>query len=146
MSGGELSSVSYKKGNYMRYTLWSLAAICIGLLIYTFITTLNSDISANIPEGYRFSVTENYANDPNIRTSYYVYEDRILVEKESYDDHGLNRSLVMYDGVDTKNLSYDSSQDAEDCDETNSCKARTKALTSIRKLISRKTGREYVGL
>lgn len=111
-----------------------------------FISTMNGGISAHIPEGYRFAITENYDENSNIRTSYYVYDDRVLIEKESYDNNGLNRAMIMYEGIDTKKISFDPDSDAEDCEETNTCKARTKTISAIRKLISHANGREFVGL
>ena len=81
----------------MRYTLWALAAVCIGVLLYTIVDTMSSNVSAAVPEGYRFSVTDNYTENSNIRTRYYVYDDRILVEDESINDNTVNRSLLIYD-------------------------------------------------
>ena len=36
-----INNVAYKKGNWMRYTLWGLAAICIIALIVAFINIMN---------------------------------------------------------------------------------------------------------
>ena len=139
-----LSNVAYKKGNWMRYTLWVLAGVCIGMLIYTFINTLNSNVSAAVPEGYRFSVTDNYSEGSKIRTIYYVYDDRILVEDESINDNTVNRSLLVYDNVSTVDLKYDA--DTLELCELGSCLEKPKILTTIKSLISRKIGREYIGL
>ena len=139
-----LSNVAYKKGNLMRYTLWALAAICIGTLIYTFINTMNSDVSASVPEGYRFSVTDNYVEGSNVRTRYYVYDDKIMAEDESIVDNKVNRIVLIYDNINTASLQYDD-ETIELC-ELGSCSEKPKILTTIKSLISRKIGREYIGL
>ena len=140
----KLSNVAYKKGNWMRYTLWALAAICIGTLIYSFITMMTGDVSASVPEGYRFSVTDNYTEGSSIRTRYYVYDDKILVEDESRTDEGINRSVLIYDGINTTPLEYDD-QTTELC-ELGACSEKPRILATIKSLISRKIGREYIGL
>ena len=139
-----LSNVAYKKGNWMRYTLWALAAICIGTLIYSFITMMTGDVSASVPEGYRFSVTDNYIEGSNIRTRYYVYDDKILVEDESRTDEGINRSVLIYDGINTTSLQSDT-ETIELC-ELGACSEKPRILATIKSLISRKIGREYIGL
>ncbi|MBQ3353362.1 hypothetical protein IJG89_03430 [Candidatus Saccharibacteria bacterium] len=139
-----ISSVAYKKGNWMRYTLWILAAVCIGMLIHAFITTMNGEVSANVPDDYRFALTDNYAEGSHIRTSYYVYDDKILVEDESFDDHGVNRVVMIYDNINTTSLYLDSEDTIEIC-ELGSCGAYPKVLATIKSLISRKIGREYIG-
>ena len=128
----------------MRYTLWALAAICIGTLIYSFITMMTGDVSASVPEGYRFSVTDNYIEGSNIRTRYYVYDDKILVEDESRTDEGINRSVLIYDGINTTSLQSDT-ETIELC-ELGACSEKPRILATIKSLISRKIGREYIGL
>lgn len=140
----KLSNVAYKKGNLMRYSLWALAAICIGVLVYSFITMMNGDVSASVPEGYRFSVTDNYIEGSNIRTRYYVYDDKIIVEDESINDDVVNRSVLVYDDVNTMPLRYDENT-IELC-ELGTCREKPKILATIKSLISRKIGREYIGL
>lgn len=138
-----LSNVAYKKGNWMRYTLWGLAAVCICILLYTFITTMNSNVSAAVPEGYRFVVTDNYVEGSNVRTRYYVYDNKILVEDESIDDDTVNRTIMIYDGINTVSLQYDD-ETIELC-ELGACREKPKILATIKRLISRKIGREYIG-
>lgn len=142
-STSDLTNVAYKKGNWMRYTLWAFAAICIGLMIYTFITTMNGEVSAAVPEGYRFFVTDNYTEGSKIRTTYYVYDDRILVEDEGFEDESVNRSIMIYDSINTASLKYDD-ETIELC-ELGACKEKPKILATIKSLISRKIGREYIG-
>ena len=70
----------------MRYTLWFLAAVCIGVLLHAFITAMNGGVSAAVPDDYRFAVTNNYSEGSRVRTSYYVYDDKIIVVDESFTD------------------------------------------------------------
>ena len=128
----------------MRYSLWALAAICIGVLVYSFITMMNSEVSASVPEGYKFSITDNYVEGSNIRTRYYVYDDKILVEDESIVGDKLNRSVLIYDGFNTSSLQYDE-ETIELC-ELGACNEKPRILATIKSLISRKIGREYIGL
>ena len=140
-----ISSVAYKKGNWLRYTLWGTASICIGLLLFTFFQTVNGTISASVPEGYKFSVTDNYAEGSKIRTTYYVYEDRIFVEDESFDKDTVNRTVFVYDNINTDLLSLDANDTTEIC-ELGSCHSAPKVLSVVKKLVSQKVGREYIGL
>lgn len=140
-----ISNVAYKKGNWMRYTLWFLAAVCIGILIHAFITTMNGNVSATVPDDYRFAITDNYSEGSKLRTTYYVYDDKILVVDESIDNDGLNRSVMIYDGINTTSLYLDAEDTTEIC-ELGSCGAYPKVMATIKSLLSRKTGREYIGL
>lgn len=129
----------------MRYTLWGLAALCIAMLVSIFINVMNGEISAAVPEGYRFSVTDNYNEGSKVRTTYYVYKDHIIVEDESFDDDIVNRALMVYDGISTSSLSFDAEDTTTIC-ELGACYERPKVLAVIKNLISRKVGREYIGV
>lgn len=146
MSGGaQLTSVAYKKGNWMRYTLWGLAAICIGFLIWTFMGTLNGDISAVVPEGYKFSVTDNYNEGSKVRTTYYVYDDKVIVEDEGFESDTVNRLVLLYEDLNTTSLEYDADDTIQLC-ELGACHEKPKVLVVIKKLLSNKIGREYMRL
>lgn len=145
MSLDQLSNVAYKKGNWMRYTLWGLATVCIIILFSVFINMMNGEISAAIPDGYRFSVTDNYSEGSKIRTTYYVYKDHVIVEDESFENGTVNRALLVYDDINASNLSFNADDTAEVC-ELGACYERPKVLAVIKKLISRKVGREYIGV
>lgn len=142
----KLSNVAYKKGNWLRYSFWGIAALCIIILFsFFFNTMLSGEISAAVPEGYRFAVTDNYAEGSSIRTTYYVYKDHIITEDESFNDGEVNRSLLIYDNISTATLKYDENDTTEIC-ELGACYQRPKVLAVIKRLISRRVGREYIGL
>ena len=142
----EVSNVTYKKGSILRYSFWGIAAICVVILFSFFFNTMMSgEISAAVPDGYSFSVTDNYTEGSKVRTTYYVYKDHIIVEDESFNDDVVNRTLLIYDNVSTSNLKYDETDTTEIC-ELGACQQKPKVLAVIKRLISRKVGREYVGL
>ena len=105
---------------------------------------MNGDVSASVPDGYRFAVTDNYNNNSRIRTTYYVYDDHILVEDEGFEDDSVNRTIMIYDDINTSSLKYDE-ETIEMC-ELGACKEKPRILATIKSLISRKIGREYIGL
>ncbi len=146
MSGvAELTSVAYKKGNWMRYTLWATAALCIAILFSTFFNMMNGEISAAVPAGYRFSVVDNYTEGSNLRTTYYIYDNHIIVEDESFETDAVNRTVMVYDGISTASLTLDTEDTTEVC-ELGSCHSAPKVLFVVKQLISRRPGREYIGL
>lgn len=145
MSGAaELTSVAYKKGNWMRYCLWGLAAVCIAILFIIFFDVINSNISATIPSGYKFSITDNYVEGSSVRTTYYVYNNKILVEDENFTADSVDRVVKVYDDIDTAPLSLDAEDTIEIC-ELGSCHQAPKVLFVIKQLVSRQAGREYIG-
>ncbi|WP_206660900.1 hypothetical protein [Candidatus Nanosyncoccus alces] len=129
----------------MRYTLWGTAAVCIAILLSTFLSMMNSEISAVIPVGYKFSVTDNYIEGSNVRTTYYVYDDSIFVEDESFEKNTVNRTVLVYDGISTASLNLNP-EDTTDICELGSCHQVPKILPVIKQLIARRPGREYIGL
>lgn len=145
MSGNAITSVQYKNTSWMRYILWFLAAVCIVVLFSVFFNTMNGEISATVPEGYRFSVTDNYNEGSKVRTTYYVYEDKVFVEDESMDDDKVNRTVMIYEDINTATIQYNPDDKMTIC-ELGSCLEKPKVLAVIKNLISRKVGREYLGL
>lgn len=143
----QLSNVAYKKGNWMRFTLWGIGAVCIAILFANFIATINKDASTiSAPEGYKFSVTNNYHEGSTISTTYYVYQDnKIIVRDESTIDDHPNISMLIYDGINTSPLELDENDTIEIC-ELGACSEKPKIIAVIKNLISRKLGREYIGL
>lgn len=144
MSFENLTTVAYKKGNFMRYTLWGLAAVCVFVLVSCFVNMMNGDISAAVPDGYRFAVVDRYAEGSHLRTTYYVYDDHVIVEDESFVDNEANRTLMIYDNVNTTTLDYDPDDVTEIC-ELGACYERPKVLAVIKRVLARKVAREYIG-
>ncbi len=128
----------------MRYSLWALGFVCVFAAVINFMGAVSLETSAAVPEGYRFAVTNNYNEGSKIRTTYYVYEDHIIVEDESFVDGTVNRTLVVYDGVDTRTLDYDPKDVTEIC-ELGACYEKPKVLAVIKRVLSHKAGREYIG-
>ena len=144
MGSRELSSVTYKKGNWVRYSLWGIATLCIGILIFMFVLTLNNEISATAPNGYKFSISDNYDKDNNTYTTYYIYDDHILVEKRQPKDDNSKPIGIIYDNINTSSLIKEYDDSLNNCG-TDDCYPSSKILTAIKKLISNKPGREYIG-
>lgn len=141
-----LSNVAYKKGNWMRYTLWGIGAIAIGALMYGFFHIINADVSSiTVPDGYKFAVKDDYLDGSRIATTYYIYDGKIFVEDESEDDGKINRSIMIYDNISTSNLSLDENDTIEIC-ELGACSNKPKVLAVIKKLVRNKIGREYIRL
>ena len=141
----EISAVSYKKGNWMRYTLWGLAAFCIAILIITFINMMSGEISAAVPEGYKFAISDEYGEgNGKVRTTYYVYDEAIYVETEGYKEDGVDRAVLIYDGVNTSKLELNEAETTKVC-YGGSCVYKPKVLITIKNLIAHKIGREYIG-
>ena len=140
----KLTSVAYKKGNWMRYTLWGLAAVCIGLLIYSFVNMMSGDVSASVPDGYNFAVTDNYEGS-KVRTTYYVYDDKIMVEEQGVQDDRVDRTVMVYEGVNVSSLTLDPDDTIEIC-EYGVCHSVPKVVDVIKRLLARKIGREYISL
>ena len=138
----EISNVSYKKGNLMRYTLWGFVLVGMIFLATTFGKVMHEQVSAVVPEGYRFLVTDKRWASGGLKTVYYVYDDKILVEDINLyaDGDEVDRAVRIYDDISTYGLEYDN-----DCDEEDVL-CEPKVLTTIRNLVSRKIGREYIGL
>ena len=142
-----ITEVTYKKGNKVRYALWGLGVVLIALLGVTFFNMINTNVSATVPRDYKFAIVDNYADGSGIRTTYYVYDDnKILVEDENkHGANGVDRVVMVYDGISTTDLHLDKDDQMEVC-EISSCKSQPKVLTTIKALLSRKIGREYLGL
>lgn len=142
----KLSNVAYKKGNWMRYTLWGIGLICVAILFVYILNQMNGEISAAVPKDYKFSVTDDYNGSNIVYTTYYVYNDRIIVEDVSVTEKGdKDRLLLVYENINTRSLNLDEEDTTEIC-ELGACSQKPKVMAVIKKIVSRKTGREYMGL
>lgn len=142
MSGQELSSVAYKKGNFVRYGLW---AIVIALLIISAVISvqiLKNEFSSTVPSGYKFLVADAQAEANGTRTTYYVYADSILVDTLDLTSESSIRNSYIYDNIDTSSLELDLEDTYDECDK-NDCYKIPKVVSSIKKMIQGKAGREY---
>ena len=106
---------------------------------------MNNEFSAAVPKDYIFSVTDNYGENSHLRTTYYVYKNSIFVENESFRPNALDRTVMVYDNVSTDSLAFDTSDTTELC-ELGFCQQVPKVLVVIKKLLSNKVGREYIGI
>lgn len=140
-----IDSVTYKKGSKTRLLIWGMSFILIIATAVTFINMVNNEVSATVPSGYRFSVSDNYSSGGKIRTIYYVYDDKILTEDETRTDDKIERTVMIYDDVSTFGLKLDSEDQTEIC-ELGSCTSQPKVLATIKKLLQRKIGRQYIKL
>ena len=80
-----------------------------------------------------------------MRTTYYVYSNKILVEDENFTADSVDRTVMVYDGINTVPLNLDTNDTIEIC-ELGSCHQVPKVLSVVKQLVSRQTGREYIGL
>lgn len=129
----------------MRYTLWGTATVCIAVLFITFFNMINGEISAAVPEGYKFAVTNNYTKGSKIRTTYYVYNNKVLVEDESFEPDTVNRTIKIYDNINTTDLELQADGTMEIC-ELGDCHQVPKVFVIVKQLISHQIGRDYLGL
>lgn len=145
----EMSSVSYRKGGWMRYTLWGVAFVVLIILIITFMSAISDSSSRAIPAGYKFAVIDNHESDNNgndtTTTTYYVYTDRIMVEDDTIRGRKSEKIIMIYDGINTEELVAVANEANKDC--TNeSCRKNPKVVAKVKKAISGRVGREYTGL
>ena len=146
MSTAEVTSVAYKKGNWLRYILWTLAVICVGLLTVVFVNMMKGSTSASAPVGYKFALVDN-VTDGQTRTTYYIYDARVIVENANTEGDTTNREALVYDNIDTSSLAYDAENipESEECESLDNCATNRKLISSVKKLISHQASREYTG-
>lgn len=142
MSGQELTSVAYKKGNFVRYGLWAIVVVL--LIVSAVISTqiLKNEFSTTVPSGYKFIVSDAKAEANGNRTTYYVYADSILVDNLDLTSESRKRTSYIYDNVDTSSLELDTEDTYDECD-SDACYKIPKVVQSIKKMLHGKIGREY---
>ena len=138
----ELTSVAYKKGNLMRYSIWAVAIICLVLGGVLSAQMLNAEFSPDVPENYNFAVSDPQTESSGIRTTYYVYNKSIIVKQENIKKGSDEHSTVIYNGIDTSALILDTRDTTNVCDEK-ACYNIPKVVDAIKKSIHGKAAREY---
>lgn len=135
------NSADEKKQTFLRYGFWIVAIILAAVAIFVVVNVIGGKASESVPSGYKFVVEDHYAKSGNGWATYYVYDSYVLVKKDGENDKG--EPPMIYD-IDTSKLSYNENDTTKICD-TDSCYQYPKVLTTIKKLISNKFGREYTG-
>ena len=132
-----------KKEIWLRYGFWIIAILLAGAAIFA-LTKISGggDSGLNVPSDYKFVIEDHYPKSDNTWATYYVYSNYILVKKDG--ESTKTEPMMIYDGIDSSKLKYDLDDTTKICD-TDSCYRYPKVLTTIKKLISNKFGREYTG-
>jgi len=131
-----------KKNKFVQYGFWIIAGIAAAVAIFLLVSNMNNDSnSANVPDGYKFVVEDHYASNGQGWATYYVYDSYVIVRKDS--ESSKERPMMIYD-VDTASLVYKENDTTKVCDKE-ACYDYPKVINNIKKLISKKTGREYIG-
>ena len=111
--------------------------------IYFLVHTINQKAeNIMVPSGYKYVIEDHYSKSGNGWATYYIYDTYVLVKKDSEENK--DELPMIYDGIDASKLNYDESDTTKICD-TDSCYNYPKILTTIKKLIANKFGREYTG-
>lgn len=138
-------SITYQKEKFTRIGFWLVAIILISVAAWFFSNFFNNNVASVVPNNYKFMLVDHYTKDTDNWATYYVYDNQILVKKDSAPDATTTEYPIMaYDGVNTAELEYDESSTTRVCD-SDSCYSCPKALVEVRKLIANHYGREYIG-
>ena len=129
------------QNKFVRYSYWTLAVLAV-VLAATFLVTFLNNNSKAVPDGYKFLIADYPSDDSGNWTTYYVYDNRIIVKSGSKSQNEDEHSLV-YDGLNTSSLVLDDSILAKHCDSKN-CYSYPKVLDDIKSMINNKPSREYV--
>ena len=129
----------YKKERWIQYGFWFLAGILVtGAMIFLF-KMLNEKTTIAVPANYNYTIEDHYSKDVSLWSTYYVYDNYILVTRDDCED----RPIMAYD-VDTTTLLYDENDTVKACDK-DSCYTYPRVLNAIKRAVSIKFGREYTG-
>lgn len=142
MSNPEITSVAYKKGNWVRYGLWAIVA---ALLVASGVITaqiLKEQFSSDVPKDYKFLVADEQTEAKGIHTTYYVYDNSIIVKQEKLDSEPPEKTLVIYNDIDTSSLVLNTEETTNVCD-SDACYHIPKVVASIKKIIANRASREY---
>ena len=104
---GELSSVAYKKESWKRYVLWEIVATLLIMTAIVWVRSIKQEFDSGMPEGYRFMVADERSEEKGVKTVYYVYDNKIIVEQAGLGEGDEKKPTLIYDGIDTSTLEYD---------------------------------------
>lgn len=130
----------YKKERWIQYGFWFIAGVLVAAVIFFLIKYLNEKTTIAVPQGYNYSIEDHYTKNEALWSTYYVYSNYILVTKDGEEDS----PIIAYDGIDTSIFGYDENDTTKACD-ADSCYTYPRALDAIKKYLSTKYGREYIG-
>ena len=131
---------SERKEKWVQYAFWFLAGVLVTFVIFFLIKMLCEKTTITIPPNYNYAIEDHYTKNENLWSTYYVYDDYVLVTKDTNEES----PIMAYDGIGASGLVYDENDIVESCDE-DSCYEYPQVLNTIKKFISNKFGREYTG-
>ena len=131
---------SERKEKWLQYTFWFFTGVLVAFIIFYLVKMLCEKTTINIPPNYNYAIEDHYKKDEGTWSTYYVYDDYVLVTKDSNEE----APIMAYDGIGASNLTYDESETTKTCDE-DACYEYPEILDTIKKFISNKFGREYTG-
>lgn len=136
---------SKRSDDWLKYILWIVSIAFAIVLVIFFINLMNNKIFKEVPDGYKFSVTDFSTENHQSWTTYYIYDDSILADTTLDSDQDLDRIAIIYYGIDTSELKLNENDTYESCNKTD-CYKYPKVLAEIKKLIVGKVSREYTRL
>lgn len=139
---GELSSVAYKKESWKRYVLWEIVATLLIMTAIVWVRSIKQELDSDMPEGYRFMVADERSEEKGVKTVYYVYDNKIIVERAGLGEGDEKKPTLIYDGIDTSTLEYDEDDLEKSCT-FKKCYKIPKVVNMIEQVLANKIGREY---
>ena len=136
------TSAFLRKDGWVRYVMWGLAVLMVGLGVFVVIKIMNNKVSLAVPGGYRFVVADSNGTD---ETTYYVYDDKIITDTvRTVEGMVVKTTTMVYDSVDTSRVVYNE-EDATIVCMVSECKNKKKPLAVAKDIISHNAGREFIG-
>ena len=139
---GELSSVAYKKESWKRYILWEIVATLLIVSAIIWIRSIKQEFSSEMPEGYRFAVMDERSEEKGLMTTYYVYDNKIIMKQVGLSEGVEEKPAMIYDGIDTSSLEYNERELEKTCTHKK-CYKIPKVVNAIERVLVNKVGREY---
>lgn len=126
----------YSKKHYIIGVILIAVVVGAGYFIFNFLT--NKASSSVVPDGYKFSLVEENENTGE-KITYYIYDNQIWTEDVRSQ---VDKTVMLYENINTGDLKLKDG-DPSNC-ETGSCKAYTKVLKNIKKLLQNQVGRQQL--